>query len=104
MTLTDASGDKPGLIDLLGKGVFTYFHAPEFATFNSIFEIKQEFDIVTGTTPTPSRTAIVEFTHPLVHLSISFLIPSSSLSVNILSATKPFQVWVRIFKLNFKLK
>ena len=49
---------------------------------------------MTNSVPTPSRAALVDFSHPIVYAAVSYLIPSSYQWNNIFSATKPFQTWV----------
>jgi len=56
--------------------------------------------MVTGSAPTLSRIAIVDYSHPTIYVSVSYLIPSPDLSLNILSATKPFDTWVSIIVLS----
>ena len=43
---------------------------------------------MTNSVPTSSRAAIVDYTHPIAHFAVSFLIPSSYQSNNLFSATK----------------
>ena len=50
--------------------------------------------MMTNSVPTPSRAVLVDFSHPIVYVAVSYLIPSSYHSNNIFSATKPFQTWV----------
>ncbi len=50
--------------------------------------------MMTNSVPTPSRAALVDFSHPIVYAAVSYLIPSSYQWNNIFSATKPFQTWV----------
>ncbi len=50
--------------------------------------------MMTNSVPTPSRAAIVDYSHPIAFIAVSFLMPSSYQSNNIFSATKPFQTWV----------
>ena len=54
----------------------------------------------TSSAPTLSRAAIVAYSHPAIYISVSYLIPSPAQSINILSATKPFDTWVSIIVLN----
>lgn len=94
-TTIDTSGEKRGIYDRLGKGVRDIYHS-NYIYSNYIENIInwiffQEFDIMTGSSPTSTRAALVDFTQPVAHLAVSFLIPRSDQSVNILSTTKPFQ-------------
>ena len=50
--------------------------------------------MMTNSAPTLSRAAIVDYSHPIAFIAVSFLMPSSYQSNNIFSATKPFQTWV----------
>jgi len=50
--------------------------------------------MMTNSVPTPSRVALVDFSHPIIYAAVSYLIPSSYQWNNIFSATKPFQTWV----------
>jgi len=51
--------------------------------------------MMTNSVPTPSRAAIVEYSHPIAFIDVSYIIPSSYQSNNFFSATKPFQTWVK---------
>jgi len=58
----------------------------------------KEYDMMTNSVPTPSRAAIVDYSHPIAFIAVSYLIPSSYKSNNLFSATKPFQTWVKFVK------
>ena len=49
---------------------------------------------MTAAVPTTSRIQLVDFTHPILYMPVSFLIPIPVSAVNLLSAAKPFQAWV----------
>ncbi len=49
---------------------------------------------MTATVLTTSRIQLVDFTHPILYMHVSFLIPTPVSVVNLLSAAKPFQSWV----------
>ena len=51
--------------------------------------------MMTNSVPTPSRATIVDYSHPIAFIAVSYLIPSSYKSNNLFSATKPFQTWVK---------
>ena len=51
--------------------------------------------MMTNSVPTPSRAAIVDYSHPIAFIAVSYLIPSSYQSNNFFSTTKPFQTWVK---------
>lgn len=66
---------------------------------------------MTLSVPIISRATLVDYAQPIVFASVSFLIPFPYQTVNLLSATKPFQAWVRrslklVFKkyINFLIK
>ena len=50
---------------------------------------------MTLSVPIISRAILVYYAKPIVFASVSFLIPAPYQTVNLLSATKPFQAWVR---------
>ena len=51
--------------------------------------------MMTNSVPTPSRAAIVDYSHPIAFIAVSYIIPSSSYQSNtFFSASEPFQTWV----------
>lgn len=59
------------------------------------WELEQSCDIVTTIAATPARSALVDFSHPVLYPPVSYLIPKPVSSINVLSVAKPFKLWVK---------
>lgn len=50
--------------------------------------------MVATVSPTESRAAIVDFTHPNIYIPVTFAIPPPDTPINVLAVVEPFQFQV----------